>query len=121
MTGPTNSAPSAAISIRLRRRGGLRRSFQREQIVDEMSVEDNLLAADFTLSAAEAKQGADSVYGIFPELAERRKQKAGTMSDGQQQMLVLGQALIAKPNFILVDEMSLGLAHLIVKRLPTPG
>ncbi len=57
------------------------------------------------------------VYGIFPELAERKGQIAGTLSGGQQQMLALGHALMAAPSYLLIDEMSLGLAPLIVKRL----
>ena len=53
----------------------------------------------------------------FPELAERKRQIAGTMSGGQQQMLAIGHALMAWPRYVLIDEMSLGLAPLIVKRL----
>lgn len=58
-------------------------------------------------------------YALFPELAERKKQIAGTMSGGQQQMLAIGHALMARPKYLLIDEMSLGLAPLIVKRLVT--
>lgn len=112
-----DAAPLTGASPERIRAAGIAAVPEGHRVLAGLSVEDNLLAAGFTISAAEARRGADSVYGIFPELAERRKQKAGTMSGGQQQMLVLGQALIAKPKFILVDEMSLGLAPLIVKRL----
>ena len=56
-------------------------------------------------------------YKVFPELAERKSQRAGTMSGGQQQMLALGHALMCRPRYLLIDEMSLGLAPLVVKRL----
>ena len=56
-------------------------------------------------------------YAFFPELAERKRQIAGTMSGGQQQMLALGHAMMCRPRYLLIDEMSLGLAPLIVKRL----
>ena len=87
------------------------------RVLSGLNVEDNLQAAGFQQSAADAARAVDEVYAIFPELAERRKQRAGSMSGGQQQMLALGQGLVARPKFILADEMSLGLAPLIVKRL----
>ena len=59
----------------------------------------------------------DTVYGYFPRLAERRKQAAGTMSGGEQQMLVIGRALMASPRLLMVDELSLGLAPLVVAQL----
>jgi branched-chain amino acid transport system ATP-binding protein len=60
------------------------------------------------------KDGLDAVYQLFPRLLERRTQAAGWMSGGEQQMLALGRAMIAKPKLLLVDELSLGLAPLIV-------
>jgi branched-chain amino acid transport system ATP-binding protein len=87
------------------------------RVLSGMSVHDNLLAAGFGHRASVAVDAVEHVYGIFPELAERKAQKAGSMSGGQQQMLALGQALVARPKFILADEMSLGLSPLIVKRL----
>lgn len=82
-----------------------------------LNVEDNLKAAGFQLPSKRADEAVEDVYTIFPELAERKQQRAGTLSGGQQQMLSLGQGLVARPKFILADEMSLGLAPLIVKRL----
>lgn len=87
------------------------------QVLTKLSVEDNLLAAGSLASAGEAQKMLAEVFEIFPELAERRHQIAGTMSGGQQQMLAIGHALMAKPRYILIDEMSLGLAPLIIKRL----
>lgn len=87
------------------------------RVLAGLSVDDNLRAAGHSLAKGELEDGLADVYKTFGELAERKEQKAGSMSGGQQQMLALGQALISKPKFILADEMSLGLAPLIVKRL----
>lgn len=87
------------------------------RVLSMLSVEDNLRAAGFHLPSSDVPGAVAKVYEIFPELAERKEQKAGSMSGGQQQMLALGQALVVRPKFILADEMSLGLAPLIVKRL----
>ncbi len=86
-------------------------------VLTMLSVEDNLLAAAAQLPVTEAHSALISVLTIFPELAERRTQLAGSMSGGQQQMLAIGHALMVKPRYLLIDEMSLGLAPLIVKRL----
>ena len=82
-----------------------------------LTVEDNLMAAASQLSLSEAQSALVKVLAIFPELAERRRQVAGTMSGGQQQMLAIGHALMVRPSYVLIDEMSLGLAPLIVRRL----
>lgn len=87
------------------------------QVLTKLSVDDNLRAAASLLSLSETKEALDRVYALFPELAERKRQLAGTMSGGQQQMLAIGHALMARPRYVLIDEMSLGLAPLIVKRL----
>jgi branched-chain amino acid transport system ATP-binding protein len=87
------------------------------RVLAGLSVDDNLRAAGHAHSKGELNAALEEVYGIFGELAERKGQRAGSMSGGQQQMLALGQALICRPKFILADEMSLGLAPLIVKRL----
>jgi branched-chain amino acid transport system ATP-binding protein len=99
------------------RAAGLAAVPEGHRVLSGLSVHDNLLAAGFGHSAPVAREAVEDVYGIFPELAERKGQKAGSMSGGQQQMLALGQALVARPKFILADEMSLGLSPLIVKRL----
>lgn len=87
------------------------------RVLGSLSVDDNLRAAGALLSKAELETMLVDAYALFPELAERKQQLAGTMSGGQQQMLAIGHALMAKPKYLLIDEMSLGLAPLIVKRL----
>jgi branched-chain amino acid transport system ATP-binding protein len=87
------------------------------QVLTQLTVVENLAAAGSLLPLAEAETALAEVFAIFPELAERKQQRAGTLSGGQQQMVALGHALMARPKYILIDEMSLGLAPLIVKRL----
>lgn len=87
------------------------------QVLTQLTVDENLNVAGSILTVAEAAKAIAEVYAIFPELAERKQQLAGTLSGGQQQMVAIGHALMARPKYILIDEMSLGLAPLIVKRL----
>jgi branched-chain amino acid transport system ATP-binding protein len=87
------------------------------QVLGDLTIEDNLAAAASQVSMKETADRLANVYGIFPELSERKTQLAGTLSGGQQQMVALGHALMAKPDYMLIDEMSLGLAPLVVKRL----
>ncbi len=87
------------------------------QVLTQLTVAENLAVAGSLLTPSEADAALSEVYAIFPELAERKQQLAGTLSGGQQQMVAIGHALMARPRYILIDEMSLGLAPLIVKRL----
>jgi branched-chain amino acid transport system ATP-binding protein len=87
------------------------------RVLGELTVDDNLVVACPKPSAWARKAGLDRVYGIFPELAERRRQRASVLSGGQKQMVAMGQALIAEPEFMIVDELSLGLAPTVVRRL----
>jgi branched-chain amino acid transport system ATP-binding protein len=98
------------------RRAGIAAVPEGHRVLTALSVDDNLRAAG-TLMGPKASAQLATVYDIFPELAERKAQIAGTMSGGQQQMLALGHALMCAPRYLLIDEMSLGLAPLIVKRL----
>jgi branched-chain amino acid transport system ATP-binding protein len=98
------------------RRAGIAAVPEGHRVLTLLSVDDNLRAAG-TLLGAKARDQLAQVYAIFPELAERKSQIAGTMSGGQQQMLALGHALMCAPRYLLIDEMSLGLAPLVVKRL----
>ena len=86
-------------------------------IFKQLSVEDNLLVGAAILPRSKIPERLDAVYTMFPRLLERRQQAAGWMSGGEQQMLALGRALIASPTLLLVDELSLGLAPLIVRTI----
>lgn len=98
------------------RRAGIAAVPEGHRVLTTLSVDDNLRAAG-SLLGTKARAQLARVYEIFPELAERKTQIAGTMSGGQQQMLALGHALMCAPRYLLIDEMSLGLAPLVVKRL----
>ncbi|MBX4926404.1 ABC transporter ATP-binding protein [Rhizobium binae] len=99
------------------RRAGLALVPEGHRVLGQLSVEDNILVAALDPSAAARWQGLERAYEIFPELAERRRQSASELSGGQKQMVAMAQAFVAKPRFMIVDELSLGLAPAVVKRL----
>jgi branched-chain amino acid transport system ATP-binding protein len=87
------------------------------KLLHELSVEDNLSIATYSLSKADARAGLDYALSLFPELDRRWTQLARSLSGGEQQMVVLAQALVSRPKIMLIDELSLGLAPIVVKRL----
>lgn len=87
-------------------------------VFTRMSVEENLEMGAFSLKdQSDLKKDLDMVYGLFPRLKERRNQKAGTLSGGEQQMLTMGRALMSHPKTILMDEPSMGLSPKLVKEI----
>jgi branched-chain amino acid transport system ATP-binding protein len=82
-----------------------------------LTVEENLRLGGLGMRSAERRERMDAVLARFPVLAERRTQLAGTMSGGQQQMLALGRALMVRPQVLMIDELSLGLAPAVVSEL----
>lgn len=87
------------------------------RLLPNLTVEDNLKVATYNLPAGEAAAGVESALKLFPELEKRFDTTARSLSGGEQQMVVLAQALASRPSVLLVDELSLGLAPVIVKRL----
>lgn len=86
-------------------------------VFTRMTITENLQMGAFVRSDAEVGADIDKVFTLFPRLKERRQQLAGTMSGGEQQMLAMGRALMARPKVLLLDEPSMGLAPLLVDKI----
>jgi branched-chain amino acid transport system ATP-binding protein len=82
-----------------------------------MTVRENLELGAYMRTREDAAEDFDRVFDLFPRLKEREKQKAGTMSGGEQQMLAIGRALMARPKLLMLDEPSMGIAPILVQRI----
>jgi branched-chain amino acid transport system ATP-binding protein len=97
---------------------GLAHSPEGRRIFPRLSVEENLLLGAFARSDHSAiRKDLDAAYELFPILGERRKQPAGTFSGGEQQMLAMGRAMMSKPKLLMLDEPSMGLSPIMMKRI----
>ncbi|MDD6005202.1 MAG: ABC transporter ATP-binding protein [Firmicutes bacterium] len=99
-------------------KAGIAQVPERRRVFAELTVEDNLMLGAYTRKDKEGiAKDLEEIYGYFPRLKEREKQLAGTLSGGEQQMLAMGRALMAKPDILLMDEPSMGLSPLLVKEI----
>jgi branched-chain amino acid transport system ATP-binding protein len=96
---------------------GIAHCMEGRRIFDTLSIEENLLIAARAATVAERKRRLDEIFNLFPVLGERRNVPGTSISGGQQQMLAIGRALMAKPLLVIFDEISLGLAPVIIDRI----
>ena len=99
------------------RRAGLAIVPEGRRLLAELTVAENLRVATYALPAEQARAGQQRALELFPEIGRRLSAQARTLSGGEQQMVVLAQALVSQPGYVLIDELSLGLAPVVVSRL----
>jgi branched-chain amino acid transport system ATP-binding protein len=108
----TETPPQDIVSM------GVAQSPEGRHVFPRMTVNENLLlGAYLRRDQAEIQSDLERVYDLFPRLKERERQKGGTMSGGEQQMLAIGRALMARPTLLLLDEPSMGIAPILVERI----
>ena len=105
----------ARVAPHLLARRGIGHVREGRHVFEDLTVEENLIVAGNALTGRDAKPDTAMIYEYFPRLSERRLQRAGYLSGGEQQMLAIGRALLGQPNLMLLDEPSLGLAPLVVQ------
>jgi branched-chain amino acid transport system ATP-binding protein len=96
---------------------GIAHAPEGRHVFSRMTVRENLELGSYLRRGEDVREDMDRVYDLFPRLKEREKQKAGTMSGGEQQMLAIGRAMMARPKLLLLDEPSMGLAPNLVQRI----
>jgi branched-chain amino acid transport system ATP-binding protein len=113
MSGQRVDNPARAVAL------GMSHVPEGRRVFPDLTVRDNLVVGGWAVSGRPAKlrEREGLVFDLFPRLAERREQKAGSLSGGEQQMLAIGRAMMSQPKLLLIDELSLGLAPLLVDEL----